>query len=112
MTKKQANEQEIQNLLIELQQLLNDVGWTKRELAVKVAQSDHEIDQNSEYERIKKLFNRPPKKGDRLNFYISFIVRHRDNKKENFRKLPKLENFNENQKSILNGIAEIAKEIF
>ncbi|WP_143531434.1 hypothetical protein [Rodentibacter trehalosifermentans] len=122
MSKKQSNEHEIQNLLQELKKLLNEVGWDKKVLAKKVVESQEEYfsdteeeiekKKSKEYEIIRKLFNRPPKKEETLHFYISFIVEHEDNKKLDFCKLPELENFDDNQKEILTGIAEISSAFF
>ncbi|KMK52244.1 hypothetical protein RO21_01930 [[Actinobacillus] muris] len=117
MIKKQAKEQKIQNLLEELKVLLSEVGWNKKDLAKKVVQSreesltdtveETEKEIKKEYQKIIKLFNRLPKNDDKLNFYISFIIR--ENKHLNFCKLPQLDNFDYDQKVFLNGIAEISK---
>ncbi|OOF88836.1 hypothetical protein BKG94_04460 [Rodentibacter ratti] len=122
MSKKQSNKQRIQNLLEKLQELLTDVNWSKKELANKVieerpgylndTEEETEKNKSKEYEKIKKMFNRPPKKSEMIERYISFIVGLDENKERDFRKLPKLEKFDENQKAILEGIAEISRTFF
>ncbi len=111
--KKLEENEEIADLVNELRQLLEDVGWSKTDLAKKIAQQDPDTDENSEYEVIRKLFNRPPTKSkDRLNKYIRFIVDHRENKRKNFYKIICLSSINEQAKDFLNEIREISLESF
>ncbi len=105
------NEKKVEKSLSELRKLLETVGWSLQDLAKKVATPDGK-DENSEYERIKKMFNRPPKKTTRIEFYIRFILEHRENKKLYFYKLPTLEVKDKKESEFLKGIAEISAEFF
>lgn len=106
------NEKKVEKSLNELRKLLETVGWSRRELAKKVAIADDEKDDYSEYERIKKMFNRPPKKTTQIEDYIRFILEHRDNEKLHFYKLPTLDVKDKKESEFLKGIAEISAEFF
>ncbi|MDY4593704.1 MAG: hypothetical protein SO424_01345 [[Pasteurella] aerogenes] len=106
------NEKKVEKSLNELRKLLETVGWSRRELAKKVAIKYPEKDDYREYERIKKMFNRPPKKTDQIEYYIGFILEHTDNKKLHFYKLPTLEVKDKKESEFLKGIAEISAEFF
>ncbi|MFZ7173827.1 hypothetical protein ACLSYX_03210 [[Pasteurella] aerogenes] len=105
------NEKKVEKSLNELRKLLETVGWSLQELAKKVAIA-YKKDDYSEYERIKKMFNRPPKKTTQIEAYIRFILEHTDNKKLHFYKLPTLEVKDKKESEFLKGIAEISAEFF
>lgn len=105
---------EVEAKLLDLKELLDEVGWTKKMLAKKIAVHDHNIDDEKEYQRIKKIFTRLPKKSDRVEYYIQFILNHRENKNRNFFKLPQpdLSKFNQDELEILKAVNEISEEFF
>lgn len=105
------NEKKVEKSLNELRKLLETVGWSLQKLANKVATTEG-CDESSAYERIKKMFNRPPKKTAQIEFYIRFILEHRENKKLHFYKLPTLEVKDKKESEFLKGIAEISAEFF
>lgn len=118
---KMEKNEKIKEKVNELKELLSIVGWSKKDLAKEVADERsrigkpiEECDENKEYEKIKKLFTRSPRKTDKLDYYIRFIIEHRDNKKYNFIRLPAIDlsKFNEKEQQILKSIAKISSSNF
>ncbi|HDR1102814.1 hypothetical protein [Pasteurella multocida] len=116
--KKQADEtKELQN---SLKSLLQEVGWSKKELAKEIVDdlarsgSPDYRDEQTEYEKIKKLLSRPTTKPETLLFYINFIITHKETKKYNFIKHPEvnLNKFEPWEQEILKGIAQASSEFF
>ncbi|WP_424409712.1 hypothetical protein [Pasteurella sp. PK-2025] len=113
--KKQANEtKELQNAL---KSILQEVGWSKKELARKILRQSESYDyrdEQTEYDKIKKLLSRPTTKPETLQFYINFIITHGETKKYNFIKHPKvnLKDFEPWEQEILKGVAQASSEFF
>ncbi|HHT7856272.1 hypothetical protein [Pasteurella multocida] len=116
--KKQADEtKELQN---SLKSLLQEVGWSKKELAKEIVDDlarsgnpDYR-DEQTEYEKIKKLLSRPTTKPETLKFYINFLITHREMKQYKFVKHPtiNLDDFELWQQEILKGVAQVSSEFF
>ncbi|MGC7589205.1 hypothetical protein ACPWUF_01765 [Bisgaard Taxon 46] len=116
--KKQANEtKELQNTL---KSMLQEVGWSKKELAKKILDDlalsgnpDYR-DEKMEYDKIKKLLSRSTTKPETLLFYINFIITHKDTEKYNFIKHPEvnLNTFEPWEQEILKGVAQASSEFF
>lgn len=119
MMKKSSNE--TLKLQKELKDLLNEIGWSEKDLAREICNDNAskgipecDIDENKEYEKIRKQLYRPTTKIYALKDLILFIISHREIKNKQFIKTPKVDmaRYSENERSFLDNIAKISAQIF
>lgn len=115
--KKQTNRIETIELQQKLRQLLDEVGWNLRKLALEFSIQDEfndrqDLDPNKEYDKIRKALKRESTKPETLHHYINFIIEQ--NKNRELYKVPKLpdDSFNEEEKELFKDIGAIAKQFF
>lgn len=101
----------------ELRSLLTEIGWSPKDLAREVANSEENRrndndDPDKEYEKLRKALNRPSTKPTTLQHYINFVVEHNKNRK--LYRIPEIsgKTFSENELMILKSVREIANEVF
>lgn len=72
-------------LLLQIKELISALGWSQNELSRILYTELHEWDDENEIlkfqEKIKKEFQRPTTKAERLRTYLDVIIRHPDAKK-------------------------------
>lgn len=124
MMKKSASNSIDESAVLQntVRELLKELNWDIRHLAKEMCDdksykgvSDADINEEKEYEKIKKRLSRPTTKLNLLQELINFMLTHKDGKKLNrVRRLPNInpDYFSDNEKEILKDIAEISKNIF
>ncbi|MFQ1046796.1 MULTISPECIES: hypothetical protein [Avibacterium] len=97
------------------EELLNYLGWSKKEFAKKTAQDTNEMDNEKKlYERVKKDLQRG-KKGEvhpqTIQRYITDILKHKDYKELSNLIIPLPSDFDkEEDKEFIEGIIEVCKD--
>lgn len=108
----------LQNIIKEL---LNEIGWSTKHLVKKICddrvrrgEPDSDIDENTEYEKIKKQLSRTSTSPHILNSLIQFILSDKEVMKSSMVRLPSInpEYFSDNEMKILQGIASVSKDVF
>lgn len=95
----------------ELEDLLKNLGWSKKDFAREIMSPNEE--ENTVYERIKKDLQRGRKGMKHPNFmqkYINDILKHKDYKKLHNRIIPSPDDFSkEEDKKFIKDIIEICR---